>query len=478
MPTTPEQPETILYSYLTTPRSLTPRWYHEGAAVFLETWMAGGRGRAQSAWDEMVFRSMVRDGSRFYDPLGLVSEGTKVDFQLEANSYLYGERFMTFLAYRYSPEQLVGWVGRREGSKALLRLAVPAGLRPVDPGRLAGVDRLREGVPEEEPRRDPGLPDDAVQGPLAAGPRRRLAGLLRPGHEEALRRLQLPRGRRPRRARSRWTTGRWGGSPRSRARSATSSPRSPSTPGRRRSSTRPTTRLPRRAVARPEYRASRRSSSRRRGSASSSSTGPTGRSGACGTLNGIATLVRIPSPYTEWKQVRSWPYGEIALRHGPLPRREAPLGLGVGEINGQHTLQVMKTEALLAGDATPVATTDFGGRHPDELRLLSRRKARSTGARSTPAWRTSSAANPATGEQGGPQQHRDGLLPPRADARRLARSCSASPGEGFVPARIEARATEDVSAITFLGNEVIVKHPVAERVEGPAALRRSPSTRS
>ena len=118
VPTTPEQPETILYNYLTTPRSLTPRWYHEGAAVFFETWMAGGRGRGQSAWDEMVFRSMVRDGSRFYTPLGLVSEGTKVDFQLEANSYVYGERFMTFLAYRYSPEKLVEWLGREEGSKA------------------------------------------------------------------------------------------------------------------------------------------------------------------------------------------------------------------------------------------------------------------------------------------------------------------------------------------------------------------------
>ena len=80
--------------------------------------MAGGRGRAQSAWDEMVFRSMVRDGSRFYTPLGLVSEGTKVDFQLEANSYVYGGRFMTFLAYRYSPEKLVEWLGRKEGSKA------------------------------------------------------------------------------------------------------------------------------------------------------------------------------------------------------------------------------------------------------------------------------------------------------------------------------------------------------------------------
>src|SRR5690606_5925294 len=28
-------------------------------------------------------------------------------------------------------------------------------------------------------------------------------------------------------------------------------------------------------------------------------------------LNGIATLVRIPHPYTEWQQVRSLPYGEM-----------------------------------------------------------------------------------------------------------------------------------------------------------------------
>ncbi len=58
-----EQPETILYFLLTTPRVAAPRWYHEGIAVFLDTWMAGGLGRAQGGYDEMVFRSMVRDGT-------------------------------------------------------------------------------------------------------------------------------------------------------------------------------------------------------------------------------------------------------------------------------------------------------------------------------------------------------------------------------------------------------------------------------
>jgi hypothetical protein len=114
----PEQPESIAYFYLTSPRVATPRWFVEGIAVFVETWMGAGLGRAQGGYDEMVFRAMVKDGARFYDPLGLVAEGTKIDFQVEANSYLYGGRFMTWVAYEYGPAKLVEWVSRRPGSKA------------------------------------------------------------------------------------------------------------------------------------------------------------------------------------------------------------------------------------------------------------------------------------------------------------------------------------------------------------------------
>src|SRR5215469_1661940 len=32
---------------------------------------------------------MVLDKSHFYDPLGLVSEGTKIDFQVEVNSFFF-----------------------------------------------------------------------------------------------------------------------------------------------------------------------------------------------------------------------------------------------------------------------------------------------------------------------------------------------------------------------------------------------------
>ena len=99
-----EHPETIFYNYLAQPRSLSPRWYREGIAVFMETWMDGGFGRAQGGYDEMVFRAMVRDDARFFDPIGLEAEGNSVDFQVGANDYLYGTRFDSYLALIYGPE--------------------------------------------------------------------------------------------------------------------------------------------------------------------------------------------------------------------------------------------------------------------------------------------------------------------------------------------------------------------------------------
>jgi hypothetical protein len=114
---TAENPLSMFYSFLTSPRRFSPRWYLEGIAVFLETWMAGGLGRALSGYDEMVFRTMVRDSSYFYDVIGLESEGTTIDFQVGANSYLYGTRFMSYLAHQYGPEKLIKWVSRARGSK-------------------------------------------------------------------------------------------------------------------------------------------------------------------------------------------------------------------------------------------------------------------------------------------------------------------------------------------------------------------------
>ncbi len=113
-----DQPLSMVYGYLTGPRWYSPRWFVESIAVFLETWMAGGLGRALGAYDEMVFRTMVRDSSYIYDVVGLESEGTKVDFQVGAASYLYGTRFISYLALRYGPEKLLEWFTQGKGTDA------------------------------------------------------------------------------------------------------------------------------------------------------------------------------------------------------------------------------------------------------------------------------------------------------------------------------------------------------------------------
>ena len=109
-------PISLLYSYLTVPRKFAPRWFHEGIAVFMETWMCKGVGRALSSYDEMVFRAMVKDSIPIYHAVGLESEGTAIDFQVGANSYLYGARFFSYLAYEYGPKKLISWVNRVDAS--------------------------------------------------------------------------------------------------------------------------------------------------------------------------------------------------------------------------------------------------------------------------------------------------------------------------------------------------------------------------
>ncbi len=111
-------PLTMIFSYLTTPRRASPRWYREGIAVYLETWMAGGIGRALGGFDEMVFRTLAKENAVIHDLVGLESEGTQTDFQVEVNAYLYGTRFMSYLALKYGSEKLIDWTARDEDSYA------------------------------------------------------------------------------------------------------------------------------------------------------------------------------------------------------------------------------------------------------------------------------------------------------------------------------------------------------------------------
>ena len=117
--TSPEHPFSALWSYLGSPRWYAPRWYHEGIACFLETWTAGGTGRALGGYDEMYFRNLVREDSKMSTVVGLATEGSTTDFQLGANAYLYGTRFVNYLQYKYGFDKVREFYNRTEDSKRL-----------------------------------------------------------------------------------------------------------------------------------------------------------------------------------------------------------------------------------------------------------------------------------------------------------------------------------------------------------------------
>jgi len=116
----PEHPFSALWSFLSTPRWYTPRWYQESIACFMETWLGGGVGRALGGYDEMYFRSIVDSGEDLYSVVGLETEGTASDFQVGTNSYLYGTRFVNYLALTYGVEKTLAFYNRTEDSKALI----------------------------------------------------------------------------------------------------------------------------------------------------------------------------------------------------------------------------------------------------------------------------------------------------------------------------------------------------------------------
>jgi hypothetical protein len=147
----PAFPETIFYSYLTIPRFNVPRWQAEGSAVFVETWMSGGLGRAQGGYDEMVFRAMVRDQAQFYDPLGLVSRGVKVDFQNMSNAYLYGTRFFHVARLHVLAREGARVDSARRREQTLLRRPVRARIRQASRAGMEGMDQLRAGFPATQP---------------------------------------------------------------------------------------------------------------------------------------------------------------------------------------------------------------------------------------------------------------------------------------------------------------------------------------
>ncbi|MGB2715108.1 MAG: hypothetical protein WBC51_13080 [Vicinamibacterales bacterium] len=451
-----EQPESILYFLWTTPRVAAPRWYHEGIAVFVDTWMAGGLGRAQSGYDEMVFRSMVRDGTPFYDPLGLVSEGTKVDFQLQINSYLYGTRFMTWLARRYSPEKLVEWVSRREGSRAYyttqfrhvfgrsLQDAWAEWARDEREFQLRNLETIHSRP--LTPHRDiTSRALGSVSRAFYDSKRGRIfAAFNYPGVVAHIGSIDVEDGRIEKLTDIKGPV------------IYTVTSLAYDRAGGTLFYTTDNGAL--RDVMRLDVTTRKTEMLLKDARIGDLALNPADQSlWGVRHLNGICTLVRIPPPYREWYQVISWPYGTVMYDLDVSPDG-SKLVASFGEISGHQEVRVFTLDSLAAKDTTPIAKFDFGTAVPNSFVFAA--DGRSvygssyfTGVSNIFQYdlerqKLDAVSNTDTGF----------FRPvPMDDGSLVVFRYS---GEGFVPARIQPRPLDDVGSITFLGERLIAEHPV------------------
>jgi hypothetical protein len=463
-----EQPESILYFYLTSPRVAAPRWYHEGIAVFVDTWMAGGLGRAQSGYDEMVFRAMVKDGAPFYDPLGLASMGTTIDFQLQINSYLYGTRFMTWLARRYSPEQVIAWTSRREGSRAYYATQ----FRQIFGVTLEGAwnawigdERTFQQANLAAIRQHPVTPfEDVTDRALGSVSRayfdpagnRIYAAFNYPGVVAHVGAIDVARGTVQRIVPVKgpviYTVTSLAWDPDARVLFYTTDN------GAWRDLVRLDPATGRTHVLQKDARIGEIVFSK------------TDKSlWGIRHLNGICTLVRIPPPYTGWEQVFSWPYGTVVYDLDVSPDGRS-LSASFGEIDGKQDVRILSVAALAQNDDTPVARFDFGPSVPNGFTF-------------SPDGRFLYGSSYYSGVS---NIFRYEIATKKVDAVTNTETGFFRPvplggdrllvfrftGRGFIPARIDATPLEDVSAITFLGERLSEEHPVVRswNVGSPMAI--------
>jgi hypothetical protein len=454
-------PESLLYSYLTVPRFTAPRWYAEGSAVFFETWMSGGLGRAQGGYDEMVFRAMVRDDTHFYDPLGLASQGTKVDFQGMANAYLYGTRFMTWLAYTYTPERVVAWTRRDEGSKRYYAdqfqqvFGIPlarawqdwiafehefqrrnlAEVRkfPITPHRklvantLGSVSRMYY---EEATGilyaaiRYPGVLEHVAALNTRDGSVRRLAD-IKGGMHYRVTSFAYDAG----------------------SRTAFFVNDNLALQGGR-------------SLLAVDVATGRQRMLLQHVRIGEIVFNPADRS-LLGVRhqNGLATLVRIPYPYTRWFGVYTFPYEHVPTDLDISPDGRL-LSATVSEDNGDQFLRVWELDEVLAGELKPLSEFRFGQSVPEGF-VFSPDGRYLYGSSYYTGVSNIFRYEVATGAVEAVSNAESGFFRPvpLADGRLVVLTYT---GAGFVPAIIEPHLLTDVSAISFLGAEVAQKYPVVK----------------
>lgn len=454
-----DHPESILYSVLTTPRILTPGWYLEGTAVFLETWLAGGVGRAQGAYNEMVFRAMVRDGAHFYDPLGLVSEGAKIDFQVGVNNYLYGTRFISYVALEWSPEELIEWIGRTEGSHRSYRkqFAEVFGVtleeawqawidweHEFQRANLASVTRYP--LTPLEPLSDRAL-GSVSRAFLDESTRRLYAGFRYPGVVAHVGGLSLEDGsiekfediKGPMLFRVTATAF----DPDNGTLFYTAD------------------NLAYRDLMAVNVKTGESEMLLRDARIGDLVFNRTDRSlWGIRHLNGIATLVRLPHPYEEWNQVKSFEYGVVPTDLDISPDGKL-LAATFADISGNQTLRIIEIEEILGGNAEPARSFDFGLAVPEGFVFSPDGKylygsSYYTGVSNIFRYEL------ATGNIEAVSNVETGLFRPVPlhDGSIVAFEYT---GDGFTPVQFDPEPLEDLGTIRLMGNDVIRKHPVLEQ---------------
>lgn len=463
-----ENPLTMIYSYLTTPRTYSSRWYREGLAVFLETWMAGGLGRALGSYDEMMFRTMVRDSSEFYDPLGLESEGTKVDFQVGTNNYLYGTRFITYVAWKHGPEKLLQWIARTEDSKGLFGSEFKElygislddewdnWIRFEHEWQHANLDSIRK-YPLTQSRTISTNTLGSISRVYYEPTRRVLyAALNYPGQVSHLAAINVDNGSVEKVCDVR------GGAVfdvSSVAYDASTETLFFTTDNNEQRS------LEAVNVATGETRTlmeRARVGDLAFDKADKSLWGVRHQSG-------ISTIVRIPYPYTEWNQVYSWPYGKDVYDIDVSPDGTT-LTAALAEVTGQQRLIRMSTAKLLQGDESYEFLYDFENSNPANFSFSPDGKflvgtSYYTGVSNVFRYdlqtrKMDVLSNCETGFFRPVSYSEDSLVVFRYS------------GKGFVPEMIRIHPIEDASAIRYLGNELVEKYPIVKTwvVGSPASI--------
>ena len=461
---TAEHPETLLYNYLTSPRMTAPRWYFEGSAVFMETWLGGGYGRAQGGYDEMRFRAIVRDDAAFYDPLGLVSIGTEVDFQVGANAYLYGTRFMSYLAMEYGPEKLLDWWRRGAGSQRSYSddfervFGIPlnqawqywiAWEHEFQTKNLAEV-RQHPVTPYRNVARS-GL--GALSRAVASDDGRTLYAAVRyPGRIPQLVSISMDDG-------SLTELQEVKGAMQYRVASLALDPEAGTL-------FYTTDNLTFRNVMAYDLKTGKAKMLLKGQRIGDLAFNRADRSlWGLRTNNGFVILVRIPYPYTDWQPVHVFEYGEVAFDLDVSPDgalvSTSLAGLDSSRAGAQvMQVRVMKTDSLLAGDATPLRTLEFGTSVPEGF-VFSRDGKYLFGSSYYTGVSNIYRYEIASDKVQAVSNAEVGFFRPVpiSDSELVVFNYTA---QGFVPAMIRPEPTEDLSAITFLGEQIATRHPVVQ----------------